>query len=136
LSEKLAERLALDNQMRHALENEEFILHYQPKVDMAKRRLVGMEALMRWQNPQLGLAPPSKFIPIMQENGLIIEVGAWVMRRACLDRSRWLDQGFKAPRIAVNVSAVQLRHEHFVRTISELLKRAVSAAGIDIEVRC
>ncbi len=134
LTEKLVERLTLDNKMRRALESEEFILHYQPKVDMAQRRLVGVEALMRWQNPQLGLIPPSKFIPIMEENGLIIEAGAWAMRRACIDRSRWLDQGFKAPRIAVNVSAIQLRHENFVQTIKEILTGAGGEAGIDIEV--
>jgi diguanylate cyclase (GGDEF)-like protein/PAS domain S-box-containing protein len=134
LGERLAERLTLHNQMRRALENEEFILHYQPKVDMAQRRLVGVEALMRWQSPQLGLIAPEKFIPIMEENGLIVEAGAWAMRRACLDRARWLDQGFNAPRIAVNVSAMQLRHEDFVPTIAAILKRAGSNAGIDIEV--
>ncbi len=100
LSERLAERVTLENQMRRALENEEFVLHYQPKVDMGQRRLVGVEALIRWQNPQLGLIPPNKFIPIMEENGLIVEVGTWVMRQACLDRSRWLEQGLRAPRIA------------------------------------
>jgi diguanylate cyclase (GGDEF)-like protein/PAS domain S-box-containing protein len=134
LGERLVERVTLHNQMRRALENDEFILHYQPKVDMAQRRLVGVEALMRWQSPQLGLIPPSKFIPIMEENGLIVEAGAWALRRACLDRSRWLDQGFKAPRIAVNVSAMQLRHEDFVPMLVEILKCAGRKAGIDIEV--
>jgi EAL domain-containing protein (putative c-di-GMP-specific phosphodiesterase class I) len=71
---------------------------------------------------------------IMEENGLIVEAGAWAMRRACLDRSRWLDQRFKAPRIAVNVSAMQTRHEDFVPMVAEILRRAGSRAGIDIEV--
>jgi diguanylate cyclase len=134
LGEKLAERMTLDNKMRRALESEEFILHYQPKVDMAQRRIVGVEALMRWRSPQLGMIPPMKFIPIMEENGLIIEAGAWAMRKACLDRSRWLDLGLYAPRVAVNVSAVQLRHEDFVRITEESLRAVAGAAGIDIEV--
>jgi diguanylate cyclase (GGDEF)-like protein/PAS domain S-box-containing protein len=134
LSEKFAERVTLENQMRRALEHEEFVLHYQPKVDMGERRLVGVEALLRWQNPQLGLIPPSTFIPIMEENGLIVEVGSWVMRQACQDRSRWLERGLKAPRIAVNVSALQLRQDDFVRTVSSILKLAGSEAGIDFEV--
>lgn len=134
LSEKLAERLTLDNKMRRALESEEFILHYQPKVDMVQRRLVGVEALMRWQDPELGLIPPSKFIPIMEENGLIVAAGAWALRRACLDRARWLEQGLKAPRVAVNVSAMQLRHEDFVSTIAGILRGAGGQPGIDIEV--
>jgi diguanylate cyclase (GGDEF)-like protein/PAS domain S-box-containing protein len=134
LSERLAERQTLDTKMRRALESEEFILHYQPKVDMAQRRLVGLEALMRWQNPELGLIPPNKFIPIMEENGLIVEAGAWALRRACLDRARWRELGLRAPRVAVNVSAMQLRHEEFVPMITRILQSAGSEAGIDIEV--
>jgi diguanylate cyclase (GGDEF)-like protein len=134
LSEQLAERVTLESQMRRALENEEFVLHYQPKVDMAERRLVGVEALLRWKNPQLGLIPPSKFIPIMEENGLIVEVGTWVIRQACRDRSRWLERGLKAPRIAVNVSALQLRQDDFVPAVSSILKLAGGEAGIDFEV--
>jgi diguanylate cyclase len=134
LSERLAERITLETQMRRALENEEFVLHYQPKVEMGQRKLVGVEALLRWQNPQLGLIPPTKFIPIMEENGLIVEVGAWVIRQACLDRSRWLERRLKAPRIAVNVSAIQLRQDDFVRTVSTILKLAGGEAGVDIEV--
>jgi diguanylate cyclase len=134
LTEHLAERLALENRMRHALENEEFVLHYQPKVDLTTRRLMGVEALIRWQNPELGLVPPAKFIPLMEENGFIVEVGAWVLRQACLDRSRWLERRVNAPRVAINVSTVQLQREDFVRTFSNLLKLAGSEAGIDIEV--
>jgi EAL domain-containing protein (putative c-di-GMP-specific phosphodiesterase class I) len=101
---------------------------------MGQRRLVGVEALLRWQNPQLGLLPPNKFVPIMEENGLIVEVGTWVIRQACIDRSRWLERRLKAPRIAVNVSAIQLRQDDFVRTLSTILKVAGSEAGLDIEV--
>jgi diguanylate cyclase len=134
LTERFAERLTLENQMHRALENDEFVLYYQPKVDMGQRRVIGVEALMRWQNPQLGLIPPNKFIPIMEENGFIVEVGAWAMRQACLDRSRWLERRLKAPRIAVNVSAIQLQHKDFVRTVTTILKLAGAEAGMDIEV--
>jgi diguanylate cyclase (GGDEF)-like protein/PAS domain S-box-containing protein len=134
LSEKLARRITLENQMRRALENEEFFLQYQPKVEMGQRRLVGVEALLRWQNPQLGLISPGTFIPIMEENGLIVEVGTWVMRQACIDRSRWLERHLKAPRIAVNVSAMQLRQDDFVRTVGMILKLAGGEVGIDFEV--
>jgi diguanylate cyclase len=101
---------------------------------MGERRLVGVEALLRWQNPQLGLIPPSKFIPIMEENGLIVEVGTWVIRQACLDRARWLERRLTAPRIAVNVSAMQLRQDDFVLTVSKILELAGGEAGIDFEV--
>ena len=134
LTERLSERLKLETHLRRAVENEELILHYQPKVDMATRRLTGVEALMRWQSPQLGAIPPNTFIPILEETGLIVEAGAWALRQACLDRSRWLEQRLKAPRIAVNVSAIQLRHEDFVRTITRILKLSGGEAGIDIEV--
>ena len=134
LSERIAERLTLENQIRRALENEEFVLHYQPKVDLLNRRIMGVEALMRWQHPQLGLVPPSKFIPIMEETGLIVEAGTWALRQACVDRSVWLERYNRAPRVAVNVSAVQLRHDDFVRTVTTILDMAGPEAGIDIEV--
>ena len=134
LSERIAERLTLENQIRRGLENEEFVLHYQPKVDLLNRRVTGVEALMRWQHPELGLVPPSKFIPIMEETGLIVEAGTWALRQACADRSRWLERYRNAPRVAVNVSAIQLRHDDFVRTVTTILGLAGAEAGIDIEV--
>jgi diguanylate cyclase (GGDEF)-like protein/PAS domain S-box-containing protein len=134
LNERIAERLALENQLRRALENEEFVLHYQPKVDLEKRRLRGVEALIRWQNPELGLVPPVEFIPLMEETGMIAEVGAWALRQACLERSRWLQMGLNTPRVAVNVSTVQLRRKDFVGTVGQILELAGSEPGLDIEV--
>jgi diguanylate cyclase len=134
LSEQLAERLSLESKMRDALENEEFILHYQPKVDLETRRLVGVEALIRWNNPELGLISPLKFIPLMEENGTIVDVGLWVLRQACFDRSRWIEGGLNAPRIAVNVSTVQVQRADFVRLFANQLRVAGSEVGIDIEV--
>ena len=108
IGDRISERLSMETRLRRALANEEFVLHYQPKVDLDTRKLEGLEALIRWQSPELGLVSPVKFIPIMEETGMIIEVGAWVLQQACVDRCAWLEQGLPAPRIAVNVSSVQL----------------------------
>jgi diguanylate cyclase (GGDEF)-like protein len=134
LSERVAETLALENQLRRALEREEYVLHYQPKVDLETRRVTGVEALIRWQSPELGLVAPAKFISLMEETGMIVEVGAWALRQACLDRSGWLERRLNAPRVAVNVSTVQLRREDFVRTVANVLKLAGGEVGLDIEV--
>ncbi len=134
LSERFVERVALEKSLRRALENEEFVLYYQPKVDLVQRRLKGVEALIRWRRPDHGLVPPSDFIPLLEESGMIVEVGEWVLRQASFDRTRWLEQRLAAPRVAVNVSAVQLRRDDFVRTVSRIVKMAGSAAGLDIEV--
>ncbi len=134
LSERISEKIALEIRLRHGLQHEEFVLHYQPKVDLETRQLTGVEALIRWQSPELGLVPPAKFIPLMEETGMIAQAGAWALRQACLDRSRWFEQGLSAPRVAVNVSTVQLRREDFVRTVSNILEQAGRETGIDIEV--
>jgi diguanylate cyclase (GGDEF)-like protein/PAS domain S-box-containing protein len=134
LSERFVERLALEKGLRRALENEEFVLYYQPKVDLVQRRVQGVEALIRWRRPEHGLVPPNVFIPLLEETGMIVEVGAWVLRQASLDRTRWLEQRLAAPRVAVNVSAVQLRRDDFVRCVSRTVKMAGAEAGLDIEV--
>ena len=134
LSEGIAERLILEHKLIQALEREEFVLHYQPKVDLMTRRLTGVEALIRWNSPEQGLVPPIKFIPVLEETGLIAQIGLWVLRQACIDRSLWLERRLKAPRVAVNVSVVQLRRDDFVRTTANVIKMSGSEAGIDMEV--
>jgi diguanylate cyclase (GGDEF)-like protein/PAS domain S-box-containing protein len=142
IGDRIAERLSMETQLRHALSNEEFVLHYQPKVDLESRQIVGLEALIRWQSPELGLVPPAKFIPLMEETGMIIEVGAWVMLRACTDRCFLLERELPAPRVAVNVSSVQLRQPDFLNVVRATLDRATrsavimgaSEAGVDVEV--
>ena len=134
LSEGIAERLSLEHKLVLALEHEEFVLHYQPKVDLESRRLTGVEALIRWNSPEQGLVPPIKFIPLLEETGLIAQVGLWVLRQACLDRSLWLERRLNAPRVAVNVSMVQLRRDDFLRTTANIIKLSGSEAGIDMEV--
>jgi len=121
MTERIGEKLALENKLRQALEKEEFVLHYQPKVDTATRRIDSVEALIRWQSPELGLVPPMQFIPLLEETGLILEVGAWALGRAVVDHRTWTEQGLAAPRISVNVSAVQLRQRDFVATVEEAI---------------
>src|SRR5882757_8345983 len=134
LSDRAAEALALENQLKRAIELEEFVLHYQPKVDVETRRVESVEALIRWQNPELGLIAPMKFIPLLEQTGMIIEVGTWAMRQASVDRALWRERGLIAPRIAVNVSTVQLQRSDFVRTVANVLKLCGDDPGLDIEV--
>ncbi len=134
MTERVAENLALENKMRQALENEEFVLHYQPKVDTATRRIEGIEALIRWQSSELGLVPPMHFIPLLEVTGLILEVGAWALRRAALDHRRWSEQGLTVPRIAVNVSSIQVRQRDFVETTLDSIGKMSDRSVIDLEV--
>jgi len=134
MTERIGENLALENKLRQALEKEEFVLHYQPKVDTATRRIESMEALIRWQSPELGLVPPMQFIPLLEETGLILEVGAWALRRAVADHRTWTELGLPAPRIAVNVSPIQLRKRDFVASIEEAMRPGTVPPGIDLEI--
>ena len=134
MNERVAEKMALENKLRQALERDEFVLHYQPKVDLDTRSIVGVEALIRWQSPELGLVPPMKFIPLLEETGLILPAGSWALRRASLDHRRWVDQGLKAPRVAVNVSSIQLRQRDFVGSVEQAIIEGVAPTGIDLEI--
>ncbi len=134
MTERIGEKLALENKLRQALEKEEFVLHYQPKVDTATRRVDSVEALIRWQSPELGLVPPMQFIPLLEETGLILEVGAWALGRAVVDHRTWTEQGLPAPRVSVNVSAVQLRKRDFVATVEEAIMAGSIPPGIDLEI--
>jgi diguanylate cyclase (GGDEF)-like protein/PAS domain S-box-containing protein len=133
MTERVAERLSLENKLREALEKDQFVLHYQPKVRADSRKIVGVEALIRWQSAD-GLVPPVKFIPLLEETGLIREVGAWALRRAVLDHRHWLRMGIQAPRIAVNVSPVQLRQQDFVEVVQEIVAQGANPPGIDLEI--
>jgi diguanylate cyclase (GGDEF)-like protein len=121
MSVQVAERITLENKLRRALEEEQFVLHYQPKVSSGNNRICGLEALIRWNDPETGLVPPGKFIPIMEETGIILNVGAWAINRALADGRHWLSQGLTPPRIAVNVSALQLQKADFVDIVTRLV---------------
>jgi diguanylate cyclase (GGDEF)-like protein/PAS domain S-box-containing protein len=134
MTERSGEKLTMENRLRQALEKEEFVLHYQSKVDSTTGAILGVEALIRWNSAELGLVPPMKFIPLMEETGLILEVGAWALQKAVQVHSQWLKQGLVAPRIAVNVSPIQLRKRDFVSTVVHALKQGAVPPGIDLEI--
>ena len=128
------ENLSLESKLREALEKEEFVLHYQPKVEIETRRIVGLEALIRWQSSERGLVPPAHFIPLMEETGLILQVGAWALKRAARDHRAWTERGLKPPRVAVNVSPIQLRQRDFVRDVEHAIMEGIAPVAIDLEI--
>ncbi|HUW76436.1 MAG TPA: EAL domain-containing protein [Gallionella sp.] len=131
----VAGKLTLENQLRQAIDNEEFVLHYQPKVNMVSGKVTSAEALIRWNDPRTGLVPPGKFIPILEETGLIYEVGRWALRQAIEDYLRWRAMGLPAVRIAVNVSPMQLRSHDFVAEIGRKTSIDPHAAeGLELEI--
>jgi len=118
-----ARRVALLGELRHALERGEFQVHYQPQVDLAGGALTGAEALLRWQSPEQGEVPPSEFIPLLEETGLILTVGEWVLERVCRDRLELQDAGVTPPRLAVNLSARQFTQPDLAERIEAVLQR-------------
>jgi diguanylate cyclase (GGDEF)-like protein/PAS domain S-box-containing protein len=118
---RAAERQSLENDLRHALGRREFELFYQPKMDLVSGAIVAVEALIRWRHPQRGLVSPAQFIPIAEETGLIVPIGAWVLREACRQNRAWQDKALPPMRIAVNVSAVELRAKGFVDGVRAIL---------------
>lgn len=122
LQARVTERLSLGNSLIHALERHEFIPYYQPHVDIAGGRIVGMEALARWRHPKRGIVMPDEFIPVAEETGLITAVGEEILRMACEQNRAWQDAGFRPLSVAVNLSAVQLRQADLVDTVRRILK--------------
>ena len=131
----MSEKVTLETQLRRAVEKQEFVLYYQPKVDLRDGSVVGAEALIRWNSPELGQVPPTRFIPLMEETGMIVEVGRWAMEQAIRDHQRWLEQGLPAIPVAVNVSPVQLRHKDFVAVVRDVLTRLADGRPcLDLEI--
>ena len=114
-------RLTLENSLRLALDKKELFLVYQPQMEIATGRITGLEALLRWQHPDLGLVPPDRFIRIAENSGLIVPIGEWVVRTACHQARKWQDEGLPAVTVAVNVSAVQFRQAGFCGLIGKVL---------------
>jgi diguanylate cyclase (GGDEF)-like protein/PAS domain S-box-containing protein len=135
MTEAVSGKLTLENQLHQALDKDQFVLYYQPKVSLVSGLVTGVEALIRWNNPQLGLVRPAQFVPLLEETGLIHEVGRWALRRALDDYLRWRASGLTAVRIAVNVSALQLHDRNFVREIEQAIAIAPpAAAGLELEI--
>ncbi len=116
-----ADRLEMEARLKHAIENQEFVLHYQPTVDVKSGRITGMEALIHWQSPE-GMIPPSDFSPLAEESGLILDIGKWVLHAACAQTRIWQREGLPVLRLAVNLSPLQFRQENLLGTISEILR--------------
>ncbi len=130
-----AERLELEAALRRALERDELRLHYQPRVDLRTGGIGGVEALIRWQHPSLGMVPPANFIPLAEETGLIIPIGQWVLETACAQSRRWRESGHANLRMAVNLSPRQFRQSDLVASVSRALERAgVAAEALELEV--
>lgn len=139
MNARIAETLSLENKLRRALEREQFVLHYQPKVDLAKGTIVGLEALIRWNDPETGLVPPIKFVSLLEETGMILEVGRWAIRKALEVYREWYAQGLQPPRIAVNVSPIQIRQKDFVDVVKRVIGECAAecrneAGGLDLEI--
>ena len=129
LNEDAAAAAALSDELRLGMERDELFLVYQPRIDIATRQVVGAEALLRWRHPRYGVLAPEAFLPLADDTGLLVPIGAWVLREACLQGRRWLDAGIKPLSVAVNVTARQLRHG----TLVEQVREALAASGLPAE---
>lgn len=122
LNTQAVERVTLENSLRSALAREELFLMYQPQIDIATGRITGLEALLRWQHPELGLVPPDKFIRIAENSGLILPIGEWVLKTACSQARKWQEDDLQGVTVAVNVSAIQFRQEGFSGLVRKVLQ--------------
>jgi diguanylate cyclase (GGDEF)-like protein len=135
MNEKASERLRLEADLRRAIERGEFEVHYQPQLDLVHGRVTGVEALIRWRHPELGLISPEQFIYLLEETGLILPVGEWVLREACTQKRVWKDAGVSVARLSVNLSARQLNDPGLVATVSRILEEtALEPADLELEI--
>jgi len=135
MSRRAKERLTLEADLRRSIERDELRLHYQPQVDLISGQIVGLEALVRWQHPARGLIPPNSFISLAEESGFIVQLGTWVLRKACQQIRQWSDLGFGFRQVAVNVSALQLSRGNLLETVqASLLETGIAADQLELEI--
>ncbi len=135
LKEAALTKIKITNSLYHALEREEFVLHYQPQVELRTGEIIGLEALIRWNNPELGFVSPANFIPIAEQIGLISDIGEWVLKTACMQNQKWQNAGYAPVCIAVNVSANQLQNPDFVRQVQNVLREtALPTQYLELEI--
>ncbi len=129
------ELLYLHNALHSALKKEEFIVYYQPQVNLETGKIIGTEALVRWNSPEMGLVSPMRFIPVAEDTGLIVPLGKWILREACLQMKRWLEAGTSMEYVAVNISGRQLSHNNIIETVKEALRyAALDARHLELEI--
>lgn len=124
MNEKISNQMIMETALRKAIERDELLLYYQPQVSIMTRQIVGMEALIRWQHPQLGLVSPAQIIPMAEETGLIVPIGEWVLRTACKQVKRWQDEGSPALKLSVNLSLLQFNQDNLIQVIESILEES------------
>ena len=135
LNTLMTERLEMESRLRRALERDQFLLHYQPRIDLCTGRIIGAEALIRWKLPDQGIVAPGRFIGLAEETGLIVPIGKWVMKQACAQNKAWQDAGLDPIVVSVNVSARQFRQDNLVRTVAEVLEETgLEARYLELEL--
>ncbi len=135
MTARVFERLTLENNLRHALERNEFILHYQPQIDVRNGRIFGVEALLRWQHPDLGLVMPGNFVPLLEETGLIEPVGIWVLETACRQSCQWHESGMGFLHMSVNLSSRQFNNSQFIGSLQNIIEETgVNPEYLELEL--
>jgi EAL domain-containing protein (putative c-di-GMP-specific phosphodiesterase class I) len=135
LNDKVSRKVDLENGLRKALHNNELELYYQPQIDLRSHQIIEIEALLRWNNPDLGMISPSEFIPLAEETGLIVSIGEWVLKTACAQNKAWQEAGFARLPISINVSRCQLMYSDYKETIrNTLLLSGLEPKYLDIEI--
>lgn len=135
MKDEVAQQIRLTNQLYRALDRNEFILHYQPQVDIQSGKVIGLEALIRWQHPELGIISPSLFIPLAEQTGLITSIGEWVLRTACAQNKAWQDKGLPPIPVAVNLSVQQFKTTDLVKLVNDiLLETGLSPQYLELEI--
>ncbi len=135
MNTRAVRRLTVENSMRRAIKQGEFLLHYQPQIDLVSGVINGAEVLIRWQDPELGLVLPGQFIPVAEESGLIVPIGQWVLREACRQVKSWLDAGLHVVPVSVNISAVEFRHKDFLESVALILNETgLPPAYLELEL--
>ena len=135
MNQATLERLRIETALRNALERDQFVLHYQPQLDLESGRIVGVEALLRWRHPELGMVAPNRFIALAEDTGLIVPIGAWVMRTACAQMQAWHAAGLGSLRLAVNLSARQFNEPNLVASIAAVLaETGLAPACLELEL--
>jgi diguanylate cyclase (GGDEF)-like protein/PAS domain S-box-containing protein len=135
MNDRVVERHSLEADLRRAVTGREFVLHYQPKVNLETGAITGAEALIRWLHPQRGLLFPGQFVPVAEESGLIVPIGRWVLREACRQLRSWLDAGIRPVPVAINISAVEFRNKDFLEGVRDILKQTRLESGyLEIEL--